>query len=67
MSMQDQAAPPAAEQDAPRRGRPPKSETELKARVEELETRQGEIIDVLAGTSQAGGWLKRQYLAGERA
>lgn len=63
---QDQATE-VAEIDAPRRGRPPKAETELKARVEELEARQAEIIDVVAGMSKAGGWLKDCFLRGVRA
>jgi hypothetical protein len=57
-----------ANTDIPVRAKPgPKPRADLEARIHELETRQAEIIDVLAGLSQAGRWLAAQSEAGLRA
>lgn len=41
------------------------SNQEIEERLERIERRQAEIVDVLAGVSQAGRWLKQQIEDGE--
>lgn len=38
---------------------------EIEERLNRLEARQEEIVNVLAGVSQAGRWVKQQIEAGE--
>lgn len=38
---------------------------DVEERLDRLERRQQEIVNVLAGVSQAGGWLQHQIKEGE--